>query len=213
GPSIDHLIVHPPPSSRKEITVIEIPRTLARDFRTVLRRAVMTEAPRGSWPLVCCRAGKEGLVLEAEQVGVALRYQADEPRPEEHIAFRPNLLAEIEGRSDTPVALEEVGPGKGRARWATNGESLVRDFDTIKPDSLPPFPILPKQFTPQPPEFLTALDEAARTAARDTARYSLLRMQLRGKSGSVVGTDGRQLLVFGGFTLPWDDNVLVPRVA
>jgi hypothetical protein len=194
--------------------VIEIPRTLARDFRVVLRRAVMTEAPRGPWPLVCCRAGKEGLVLEAEQVGVALRYQADEPRPEDHIAFRPNLLAEIEGRhSDPPVVLEEVSPGKGRARWAANGESLVRDFDTIKPDSLPPFPALPKQFTPQPPEFLTALDEAARTAARDTARYSLLRVQLRGKSGSVVGTDGRQLLLQSGFTFPWEDNVLVPRVA
>jgi hypothetical protein len=193
--------------------VIEIPRTLARDFRVVLRRAVMTEAPRGPWPLVCCRAGKEGLVLEAEQVGVALRYQSDEPRPPDAIAFKPNLLAEIEGRSDTPVILEEVSPGQGRASWAADGESLVRDFDTVKLDSLPRFPVLPRQFTPQPPEFLTALDEAARTAARDTARYSLLRVQLRGRSGSVVGTDGRQLLVYGGFTFPWPDDVLVPRVA
>src|SRR5262249_31753084 len=161
----------------------EIPRSLARDFRVVLRRAVMAEAPRGPWPLVCCRAGKDGLVLEAEQAGVALRYHIDGPRPQGAIAFRPNLLAEIEGRSDTPVVLEEVSPGKGRARWAADGESLVRDFDTVKLDSLPSFPALPKQFTPQPPEFLTALDEAARTAARDTARYSLLRVQLRGKSG------------------------------
>src|SRR5262249_7723270 len=29
---------------------------------------------------------------------------------------------------------------------------------------------------------------------------------------SVVGTDGKQLFVQSGFTLPWDDNVLVPRV-
>jgi hypothetical protein len=193
--------------------VIEIPRTLARDFRVVLRRAVMTEAPRGPWPLVCCRAGKEGLVLEVEQVGVALRYHNDESRPQGALAFRPNLLAEIEGRSDTPVALEEITPGKGRATWAANGESRAHDFDTVKLDSLPPFPALPRQFTPQPLALLTALDEAARTAARDTARYALLRVQLRGKSGSVVGTDGRQLLVYGGFTLPWEDNVLVPRVA
>jgi hypothetical protein len=193
--------------------VIEIPRTLARDFRTVLRRAVMTEAPRGPWPLVCCRAGKEGLVLEAEQVGVALRYHIDEPRPSDAIAFKPSLLAEIEGRSDTPVVLEEVAPGKGRANWAADGESLVRDFDTVKLDSLPPFPALPRQFLPQPLEFLSALDEAARTAARDSARYSLLRVQLRGRSGSVVGTDGRQLLLQSGFTFPWADDVLVPRVA
>jgi hypothetical protein len=41
----------------------------------------------------------------------------------------------------------------------------------------------------------------------------LLRVQLRGKNDSVVGTDGKQLFVQSGFTLPWDDNVLVPRVA
>jgi hypothetical protein len=193
--------------------MIEIPRTLARDFRVVLRRAVMAEAPRGPWPLICCRAGKDGLFLEAEHVGVALRYHVDEPRPPDALAFAPNVLAEVEGRSDTPVVLEEVSPDKGRARWTANGESLVRDFDSSKLDTLPVFPTLPRQFTPQPPEFLTALDEAARTAARDTARYSLLRVQLRGKNGSVVGTDGKQLFVQSGFTLPWDDNILVPRVA
>src|SRR5262249_50058716 len=30
--------------------------------------------------------------------------------------------------------------------------------------------------------------------------------------GAVVGTDGRQLLVWGGFALPWKDDVLVPRL-
>jgi hypothetical protein len=193
--------------------VIEIPRTLARDFRVVLRRGVMAEAPRGPWPLVCCRTGKEGLVLEAEQVGVALRYHSEDPRHSAAIAFRPNLLAELEGRSDMPVILEEVSPGQGRARWTAGGESLVRDYDTVPLDSLPLFPALPRQFTPQPPEFLAALDEAARTAARDRARYALLRVQLRGKSGSVVGTNGRQLFLQSGFAFPWEDDVLVPRVA
>jgi hypothetical protein len=38
-------------------------------------------------------------------------------------------------------------------------------------------------------------------------------VQLRGKSGSVVGTDGRQLFLQSGFAFPWEDDLLVPRVA
>src|SRR5438477_1564160 len=63
-----------------------------------------------------------------------------------------------------------------------------------------------------PPSFLGAFAEAVRTAARDGGRFALTRVQLRGKAGQVVATDGRQLLVQGGFALPWAEDVLVPAV-
>ena len=63
-----------------------------------------------------------------------------------------------------------------------------------------------------PESFLAALGEASRTAARESTRFALGRVQLRGKDGQVVATDGRQMLVQGGFPLPWQDNVLVPRL-
>jgi hypothetical protein len=38
-------------------------------------------------------------------------------------------------------------------------------------------------------------------------------VQLRGKEKEVIATDGKQLLVQRGFTMPWSDAVLVPRLS
>src|ERR1700676_2473816 len=63
-----------------------------------------------------------------------------------------------------------------------------------------------------PEGLLPALDEASRTAGREPGgRFALTRIQLRGRRGDVVATDGRQLLVQAGFPWPWDDDVLIPR--
>jgi hypothetical protein len=192
--------------------VIVLPRALARQFRAVLRRSFVDLEPRGPWPLLLCRAGKEGLVLQACHGDLAVRYQLEGPRPPEAISFRASVLAEFEGRRDDPVELEQVAFGKGRARWTDGSVPRVIDLETVVPDSVPSFPPLPRQLTPMPLEFLQALDQAARTTARESVRYALSRLQLRGKAGEIVATDGRQLLVQGGFTLPWPDTILVPRV-
>src|SRR5262249_51046724 len=70
----------------------------------------------------------------------------------------------------------------------------------------------PDGSTANGPELLAALGEAMRTADNSTGRYALGHVLLRGGKGEVVATDGRQLLLQGGFTLPFKDEVLVPRV-
>jgi hypothetical protein len=192
--------------------VIALPRALARQYRAVLRRSLMDQESRGSWPLVLCRAGKDGLVLQACQGDMALRYHLEGARQPEAIAFRASVLAEFEGRRDDPVELEQLSFGKGQARWTDGGVPRVIDLETVTPDSVPEFPALPKRWTPLPTGFLRALDEVARTTARESARFALTRLQLRGKTGEIIATDGRQLLLQGGFTFPWSDTVLVPRV-
>jgi hypothetical protein len=192
--------------------LIELPRALARQFRAVLRHSVMADAPRGPWPLVLCRAGEEGLTLHARNHDLAVRFHQPGRRPPDAIAFRASLLAEFEGRPDTPVALEQVAFGKGRAGWDEGGVPRSLEFDTVTPDSVPPLPGRPKKLAPVPDEFLAALAEAARTAGRESARLAVSRVLLRGKAAQVVATDGRQLLVQGGYPLPWPDDVLVPRV-
>jgi hypothetical protein len=192
--------------------VIELSRGLARQFRAVLRRSLLDQGPRGSWPLVLCRTGKDGLVLQASQGDLALRYHREGARPAEAIAFRASALAEFEGRRDDAVELEQVSFGKGQARWTDGSVPRVLDLETVVPDSAPAFPALPRRFRPMPAGFLQALDEAARTTARESVRFALSRLQLRGRTGEVVATDGRQLLVQGGFAFPWSDTVLVPRV-
>jgi hypothetical protein len=192
--------------------LIELPRALARQFRAVLRQSLMADAPRGHWPLLLCRAGEDGLTLHARNEDLAVRHHQPGTRPPDAIAFRANLLAEFEARTDTPIRLEQVAFGKGRASWDEGGVPRSLEFETVTPDSVPLLPGRPKRLAPMSDDFLAALAEAARTAARESARLAVSRVQLRGKAGEVVATDGRQLLVQGGFPLPWPDDVLVPRV-
>jgi hypothetical protein len=85
-------------------------------------------------------------------------------------------------------------------------------FEAVPPDRVPPFPEPPASGAELPDTFLEALHEASLTTAKASARFAVTRLQLRGRRGEVVGTDGRQLLVWGGFPLPWEDDVLVPRL-
>jgi hypothetical protein len=143
---------------------------------------------------------------------VALRYHLEGARPTGAIAFRASMLAEFDGRRDDVVELEQIAFGKGQARWTDGSVPRAIDLETVTPESVPEFPALPRQFTPMPAGFVQALDEAARTTSRDSVRFALARVQLRGKTGEIVATDGRQLLVQGGFTFPWTETVLLPRV-
>lgn len=190
--------------------MILIPRVLILQFRAVLRQSLMQS--RSDWPLILCRAEEKRLTLEAQQNDVAVRFQHDTTNDPASIAFRASMLAEFEGRSDEPVTIEQVAFGKGRASWSDGGVPRVVEFETVTPESVRPFPETPKRFTAMPAHLLQALDGAARTTARESGRLALSRVQLRGRNGEVVATDGRQLLVQRGFPFPWSEDVLVPRV-
>jgi hypothetical protein len=163
--------------------------------------------------LVLCQSGKEGLILQAVQDDLAIRYHLEGPCASDAIAFTALALASFEGRRDELVELEQVSFGKGQARWRDSSGQQVLELETVTPESVPQFPPLPKQFTPMPAGFLQALDESARTTPKEYPRFALTRMRLRGKTGEIVATDGRQLLIQKGFPFPWSDAVLVPRVS
>jgi hypothetical protein len=63
-----------------------------------------------------------------------------------------------------------------------------------------------------PDDFTRLLGDAVQTTAREGTRFGVTRVQMRGKAGELVATDGRQLLVQGGVPLPWKDDLLVPRL-
>src|SRR5439155_13962763 len=97
------------------------------------------------------------------------------------------------------VTLENSGAGAVQARWNDAGVPQVRAYAAPDPEQLPPFPAEPAAFTGLEAGFLQALDAAGHTAAREQVRYALSRLQLRGSRGEVVATDGRQVLIQGGF--------------
>ena len=192
--------------------MIALPRSLARRFRAVLRRCSPTGRRADLPPAVLLRAGEEGLCLEAARPDVALRLEHPGKQPKAVLAFPADALAVFEGRTNEPALLEEVAFGKGQASWAEGGAEVRKDFPTLAADGLPPFPEPPARLRQLDETFLRALDDAGAVTARDSARYALERILLRGKGGHLVASDARQLLVQSGFGLPWPYDALIPRL-
>jgi hypothetical protein len=149
--------------------------------------------------------------MAAGQPGCWLLYRQPGSLPPEFLVFPADVLADVEGKAGS-VTLETTAVGQGEARWDDGGVPRNRPFETVVPEGLPELPKIPKHMAALEPAFLNALAEAARTTARDGVRYALTRLQLRGPTGQLVATDGRQLLVQGGFSLPWSEDVLIPTL-
>ena len=75
--------------------------------------------------------------------------------------------------------------------------------------NLAEFPEPPARFEPYPAALLDALAEAAATTDADSTRYALGCIALRGATADLAATDGRQVLIRGGFPWPWEETVLV----
>ena len=88
----------------------------------------------------------------------------------------------------------------------------MREYAVPDTKKAPVFPEEPSKLFSIESGILKALDDACQTASKDNVRFALQKLQLRGGTGDIVATDGHQLLVQGGFALPWRMDVLVPAV-
>jgi hypothetical protein len=149
--------------------------------------------------------------MVAPQQECVIVYQQPGKSAAETLFLPADVLADIQGK-DGSATLETIGDGKGEARWDDAGVPRCRPFNTAKPDRMPDVPAMPKHFQSLEPAFLHALAEAARTTAHDGVRFALTRIQVRGRRGQLVATDGRQLLLQSGFSLPWSEDVLIPAL-
>ncbi len=190
--------------------MIALSRSLARQFRTFLRRCLLPPGPREP-PWIRLHVGPKGLEMAARQPECSIVYQQPGKHPPETLFFPADVLADIEGK-DGSVTLEASSDSKGEARWNDGGVPRLRPFDIVLPERRQELPDMPSHLKLLEPAFLPALAEAARTTARDGVRYALTRIQLRGRRGQVVATDGRQLFMQGGFSLPWPEDVLIPAL-
>jgi len=192
--------------------VIEIPTRLLRPFRTLLRMTCLPGVPRVPTPFVVCRAGKSGLSLSCQQGDVGLRRLLPGRCTAGAVALPATLLADLDRADGDTVALEQTDPTRGRATWREAGAHRDVAFDTVEPASLPEI-AAGKDAVAMAAGFVPALAEAVKTTSRQVTRFALSRILLRGRTGQVIGTDGKQLLIQGGFPFPWSDDRLIPSVA
>jgi len=191
--------------------MIEFPRSLARQLWAVLRRAVpKPHGPHG--PLVEFQTGPKGLYVRVAHPEVSVEFQQPGANPAESVKLPMVALADFEGKSPDVVTLERNNDGQVIARWQDAGMPQVNEYEAGDGDKAPAFPDSPDRLVRNPPGLLKALEEAGHCTASDSVRYALHRLQLRGRSGEVVATDGKQLLLQGGYHFPWEEDVLMPSV-
>ncbi len=192
--------------------MITLTRRKARCLRGILRRSALGIARRDPIAPLVLEAGGTKLCARYGYGGVAVEHVAPCPRTDSGVVALPlEALADFEGRDESPVVIEAIGSGKTRARWADHGVPATREYDVAEITLVAEFPAPPDLWDESTPALLDALAEASTTAGEASTRYALDCVQLRGGRGELAATDGRQLLVQGGFTFPWAGDLLVGR--
>jgi len=192
--------------------MITITRRQARRLRAVFRRHALGIAHKGLVPPLVFRADSGGLSVRHLQAALAVEcLLPGNDRPDGTIALPLDALADVEGKDDTPIVLEAAAPGRTVARWDDRGIPQTKEYAAPEFSGLPPFPGSPTSFETSTPELLDALAEASATTDEGSTRYALDCLQLKGDTGEVIATDGRQILIQGGFRFPWDGDLLIRR--
>ncbi|MFL5327625.1 MAG: hypothetical protein ACJ8C4_01815 [Gemmataceae bacterium] len=189
--------------------MIELSRKLVRRVHAVLRRAF--RKPYQVAPVIELISARHGLTIRARHTEVAIEYHQAGSFTQANLVVSMEILAAVAGGDETQITLRPGAVGQVVATWTDGDVPQVTAFAVPEGKTLPAFPELPERWTPNPSALLSAVDEASRTAATDSVRFALQRIQLNGKSGKVVDTDSKQLFIAGGFDFGFQDDVLIPR--
>jgi hypothetical protein len=188
-------------------------RAVARDFRLLFARCVAGR-PRGPAPPVVLqvRAGMKTIAATTPG-GVTLTHASPAAKePDDLLVLPASVLAEAEGGTDEDVRLERQSKLRGAVRWHGGAGPRTLAVELIPPGRPHELPA-PPRLAPASEKLLAALHECGRTAARQGGRYALSQVQLQGRGGRVVGTDGTVALLWQGFDFPFAGDALVPALA
>jgi hypothetical protein len=178
-------------------------------FVALLKRCAPPRT-RDAPPFVTVRQGSDGLSIVSFRGKVGLKWHQRGRYPSAALTLTADHLAKLTGNAD--VVLARTSPTHGEARWSETGEERTIAFPVVDPDERPPFPKPAGEVVTLLPGFLAAMAEAARTTAREAVRFAFTRILFCGKTGQVVATDGKHLLIQDGFRFPWADGALVPSI-
>lgn len=187
-------------------------RSAAQNFRLLIAKCVAGR-PRGPAPPVVVQTkGGVRTLAATTPAGVTLAHASPAPKEHDEVLVLPaSVLAEVEGSTDEAVTLDRQTKLRGVVKWHGGGRPRTLPVELILPGKQHELPTPPKLATVSG-SLLIALFECGRTAARESGRYALSKVQLQGKAGRVVGTDGKVALLWKGFSFPFADDVLVPAL-
>ena len=177
--------------------MMALARADVRRFRAVARRAQRPGQPRGPAPPVriVAESGTVTMTAHLGEVVVALRAPTDRPG-DGSVTVSMDALSACEGGTGE-ATLQPGRKGAVTVRWTDGSDQQKATFDPPEVDLA--WPAEPEHLVAMAPHLPGALHEAGRSAARDPGKYAVTRVQVRGKAGEVIGTDGKQALVWVGF--------------
>ena len=158
------------------------------------------------------RADRNGLRVRLHNAEVLAEFQQAGSYAPETVTVPLEALADFEGRGNGIVIAGEHRPWQACRRAGTM-PACRRCMTTTHPPAadMAAVPDRAGQPANRGPDLWKALADASASTARETVRYALQKIQLRGRSGEVVGTDGRQLLIQSGFRFPFTRRCADPQ--
>jgi DNA polymerase sliding clamp subunit (PCNA homolog) len=153
-------------------------------------------------------AGPDGLTVQAKGHQHAVEYHDSQPRESAELTMPFAVLEDVQGTKDEPVRLYCPKKKVLAATWEDRRVERTMQYSLPKNDGTD-FHKPPASYAPNPPMLLRALHDASQCTDPYSSRYALGCIQLRGTSGRLAATDGKQLLLHSGFTFDVSEDVLV----
>lgn len=189
--------------------MITISRSILRQFRALVRKAGIHKTSSAlASPLVLV-ARDDGLKILAQSHDVSLCRELPGSFANEQFVLPLQFLDDCAGRKDVPVTIENQPDGRIAAQWREGGIPQLVQYDAWTKD-VPEWPAMPEDLAANELGLLAAIAAASETTDAESSRYALGCIQFQGSSGSLIATDGRQLLVQRGYEFPWQEDVLAP---
>jgi hypothetical protein len=188
--------------------MIQLSRWLARRVRSVFRKLVTRS--NSDVAKLSITTGSDGVHFRLHRTDIVAEYHEPGEQPAAEVFLPVQALADFEGKSSEElVTLEVHDKGIVQASWNDGDVPQVNSYEAEDPAKLPSWPKIPEGMSRVNWGILKALAEASQSVSHDGTRFAINNIQLKGSSGAIIATDGRQLLR-KAFELPWKEDVLVP---
>jgi hypothetical protein len=187
--------------------LIAIPRSILSGFRSLLRKAGLHKRTAGYTAAVTLVADGEGCLIRCASPHVAIQHRLSGSFPAGIVRLPLAALDTVDGKDHEPITVEANGGQSTLVSWTDHGVPRQASFDAPKPTT---FPDAPTEFAANEPSLWSALRDAVPVTDRESSRYALGCMHLRGGLGRIDATDGKHVLTQAGFKFPWSDDVLLP---
>ena len=127
--------------------MIQVSRSIIRQFRTVFKKSVGLHCLKGCHPPVVLKTDTNGLTIHSQHDGIAVAFHVDGLLPVEQIVVPARALEDFEGREQSNVELQYTTSSKVLARWSDRDVPCAVEYELTNTDTASNLPELADNFS------------------------------------------------------------------